>query len=120
MKLVALTILITIGCLSFQNPARQVQTMNVYFLDTFENDSLHLRLSDNNDYRLKVSSVAIIDSTKPLEIAITPADSIITITDVTSDNNYTVKNSFLYKNLFIYYDRSKFTFRFSNKLIFIR
>lgn len=99
---------------------KQEKNLRVFFMSTFNNDSVNLSTSVTNNINLKVSAQeSLEDSSSILYLTMTPADTVVTIRDL--ENNYTrsARYTMNYDYLFIYYKAPKYTFRFSNKLLFV-
>lgn len=117
MKLIMLIALFFISCYSVKTVAWQGKYLEVFMMNSFRNDSIKLKTEVSNNKQLRVNTKLPLGQATSFYLSMTEKDSTIFIKDVIEGNFDSVKYRPEYSYLYIYYQRPKFTFEFSNKLL---
>lgn len=121
MKLLFLLLSVTLAICSFRQAAVPEKNLQVFFMRSFENDSVNIFTSTSHNRHLRINAQeSLEDTSQQLILAMTPLDTLITVRDVVNDKQFSARYEMNYDYLFIYYNREKFTFRFSNKLLLVQ
>jgi hypothetical protein len=95
------------------------KTLQVFFMQSFNNDSIRLSTSTSNDFRLRVKAQqSAQDTSAKLILNMSPQDTTVIIRNITGNDSVKAK----YRGeryLYVYYEAPKYTMRFSNKAIFV-
>ena len=117
MKLVILIALSFLSCYSVKNTTKQSKYLEVFIMNSFRNDSISLKTEVSNNKSLRVNTHLSLGQATSFFLNMTERDSTIFIKDVIEGNFDSVKYRPEYPYLYIYYQRPKFTFEFSDKLL---
>jgi hypothetical protein len=95
------------------------RTLQIFFMQSFNNDSIRLSSSLTNDRRLRVrAQQSAQDTASKMVLQMSPQDTTVIIRNITGNDSVTAK----YRGeryLYVYYEAPKYTMRFSNKAIFV-
>ena len=101
-----------------RNPLPE-KTLQVFFMQSFNNDSIRISTSVSNDLRLRVSAQeSAQDTTAKMILQMNAQDTVVCIRNITGQDSVKAK----YRGeryLYVYYKAPKYTMRFSNKAIFV-
>jgi hypothetical protein len=116
--LVPIIALIAIGYSFIAKPLPE-KTLQVFFMQSFNNDSIRLSTSATNDLRLRVRAQQSAQDTSAKQILqMSPQDTTVIIRNITGRDSVKAKYSGE-RYLYVYYKAPKYTMRFSNKAIFV-
>lgn len=95
------------------------RTLQVFFMQSFDNDSIRLTTSASNDLRLRVrAQQSARDSSAKMILNMSLQDTTVIIRNITGNDS--VKARYRGERyLYVYYKAPKYTMRFSNKAIFV-
>jgi hypothetical protein len=116
--LLQMLILLTISYSFIWKPLPE-RTLQVFFMQSFNNDSIRLSTSVTNDLRLRVrAQKSAQDTASKMVLQMSPQDTTVIIRNITGNDSVKAK----YRGeryLYVYYEAPKYTMRFSNKAIFV-
>jgi hypothetical protein len=106
-------------CYSFIRKPLPEKTLQVFFMQSFNNDSIRLSTSVTNDLRVRVSAQqSAQDTASKMVLQMSPQDTTVIIRNITGNDSVKAKYSGE-RYLYVYYEAPKYTMRFSNKAIFV-
>jgi hypothetical protein len=119
MKIILPIILLVIIGYSFVRKHLPESKLQVFFMQSFNNDSIRFSTSVTNDLRLRVrAQESAQDSSAKMILNMNPQDTVVCIRNITGQDS--VKAKFRGERyLYVYYKAPKYTMRFSNKTIFV-
>jgi hypothetical protein len=119
MKILFSIIALIIITLSFIRKPLPEKTLQVFFMQSFNNDSIRLSTSVSNDLRLRVrAQQSAQDTSAKMILNMSPQDTTVIIRNITANDS--VKSKYRGERyLYVYYEAPKYTMRFSNKAIFV-
>jgi hypothetical protein len=119
MRILLSILALAIFGLSFIRKPLPEKTLQVFFMQSFNNDSIKLSTSVTNDLRLKVrAQQSAHDTSAKLILQMSPQDTTVIIRNIIGRDSVKAK----YRGeryLYVYYKAPKYTMRFSNKAIFV-
>src|SRR5437868_5297613 len=119
MRILLLIIVLIIISYSFFSKPVAEKTLQIFFMQSFNNDSIRLSTSVTNDLRLRVrAQQSAQDTAAKMVLNMSPQDTTVIIRNITGNDSVKAK----YRGeryLYVYYEAPKYTMRFSNKAIFV-
>jgi hypothetical protein len=119
MRILLSIITLIIISYSFIRKPLPEKTLQVFFMQSFNNDSIRFSTSVSNDLRLRVrAQQSAQDTVAKMVLQMSPQDTTVIIRNITGRDSVKAK----YRGeryLYVYYKAPKYTMRFSNKAIFV-
>lgn len=119
MKILLAIIVAIVFSYSFTSKSPPERALQVFFMQSFNNDSIRISTTITNDLRLRVSAQqSAQDTATKMILQMSPEDTSVIIRNITGNDSVKAKYRGE-KYLYVYYKAPKYTMRFSNKAIFV-
>lgn len=93
--------------------------LEVYLMGSFQNDSIIIKTKRNNNFSGRLKTDLSTGQAMSFRFLMKKDDSVIFIKDLINKTYDSVKYNSLYPYLYIYYDRPKFKFNYSKKILLL-